>query len=367
MAFPFKGDSYVDCFYPPVEALGMKVYEGKFSGRWLIKNLRNIDYVHIHWPSFFYNAPQPRKCLSNFAMFTFLLVLARWRGARIIWTVHNLYPHEQCVIPLLDTLARRLLVKWGFLFLVHGPSAEADVLSEFPAVAGRTAQIEHGHWIGYYPNTISCRTARSRLGLTENEFVFLFVGSCNPYKDLETLIRAFEQLDGNPTLIIAGKFKDAAYEAKIRAAIKASSGRIILHSGYIRDEDMQVYLRACNVVTIPYSEILSSGSAILALSFRRPVIAPAMGALKDLIIEGCGFLYDPCRQPESLKDSMQAAMETKFDEAHIQARALKLDWRESAKIVVAGLAELSTRKGIAAHLDPEHNFRLQEEARERRT
>jgi glycosyltransferase involved in cell wall biosynthesis len=235
----------------------------------------------------------------------------------------------------------------GTLFFIHGSSAEADVLREFPAIAGRTVLIQHGHWIGYYPNTVSCSAARSRLGLTEGEFVFLFVGLCKPYKNLEGLIRAFGRLPGNPVLVIAGKFQDATYEATIRTAVSHSGNRIVLHSGFVRHEDMQVYLRACNVLVTPYNEVLSSGSAILGLSFGRPVIAPAIGCLKDLIVEGCGFLYDPSR-PEGLQDAMRAAMDLKFDEAHIMAEALKLDWRESAKIVVNSLASLCRHENAAA-------------------
>jgi beta-1,4-mannosyltransferase len=344
MAFPRSGDSYVDSFYPPIEALGVEIYEGRFSGKWLLKHLRNIDYIHIHWPSFFYNRPQRGKCLRGFALFTFLLMLARWRGARLIWTIHNLYPHERCVIPQLDTLTRRLLIRLGTIFFVHGSSAEADVLREFPALAGRTVVIDHGHWIGHYANTMACSTARTQLGLTNSEFVFLFLGTCNPYKNLEGLIRAFEQLPGNPTLIISGKFQDSAYEAEIRAAINRSRGRIILHSGFVPDEDLQIYLRACNVVVTPYNEVLSSGSAILAMSFGRPVIAPAIGGLKDLVVERCGLLYDLAQESESLPEAMCTAMEARFDEEEIISQALRLDWQKSAKLVVNSLVNLRDQK-----------------------
>jgi beta-1,4-mannosyltransferase len=344
IAFPRKGDSYVECFYPPLEALGVKVQQGEMSGRWLLKHLRNVDYIHIHWPSFLYEEPKRRKCLRNFGLFLFFLTLAWWRGARLIWTIHNLYPHKRCIIPQFDILARRLLVKFGTLFFVHGSSCEATVLREFPTLAGRIVLIEHGNWIGCYPNTIACNTARSRLGLTENEFVFLFIGSCLPYKNLEGLICAFEKLPGNPALVIAGKFQDAAYETEIKKAISSSKSRIILHSGFVRDEDIQIYLRACNAVATPYKEILSSGSAILALSFGRPVIAPAIGCLKDLIVEGCGFLYDPSQRPENLRDAMRAAMEAKFDERYIISEALKLDWGRSARIAVDSLAGLRKQK-----------------------
>jgi len=337
IAFPRGGNDYVDCFYAAVEALGVEVRDGYFSGRWLLKHVRNADYIHIHWPSFFYNAPQRRKCLRGFAMFLFLLTLARWRGVRLVWTIHNIYPHERCVIPQLDILARRLLVKSSVLFVIHCSCAEADVLREFPATARRIVQIQHGHWIGYYPNTIARSNARSLLALTESEFVFLFLGLCRPYKNLETLINAFEQLPGKPVLLVAGQFQDAAYERTIRAAINRSPSRIILHSGFVRNEDMQIYLRACNVVVTPYREILTSGSAILALSFGRPVIAPAIGCLRELIVEGCGFLYDSSQQLGGLRDAMQASMEAIFDEMHIMAEASKLDWRKSAKIFVNNL------------------------------
>jgi beta-1,4-mannosyltransferase len=337
MVFPRRGDSYVNCFYPPIEALGVKVFEGDFSGRWLLKNLRGVDYIQIHWPSFFYNVPERRKCLRGFSLFLFFLALARWRGARLIWTIHNLYPHDRCVVPQLDTLTRQLLVKMGSCFFVHGPSAKAEVLREFPALEGRIVLIDHGHWVGYYPNEVSCSTARSRLGLPDTAFVFLFIGLCKPYKNLEGLISAFGKLPGNPILVIAGKFQDAAYEAVIRHAVSGLGDRIVLKSGFVRHEDMQVYLRACNILVTPYREVLSSGSAILGLSFGRPVIAPAIGALKDLITKSSGILYDPS-QSDGLLDAMRSAMDMKFDEAQIRTEVLQHDWGETAKIVVNSLA-----------------------------
>ena len=46
---------------------------------------------------------------------------------------------------------------------------------------------------------------------------------------------------------------------------------------YIPDAELQVWLRAADVVVLPFRDILTSGSAILALSFGRAVVAPALG------------------------------------------------------------------------------------------
>ena len=43
-----------------------------------------------------------------------------------------------------------------------------------------------------------------------------------------------------------------------------------------------MYLPATDLVVLPYRDILNSGSAVLALSFDRPVLVPRRGSLGDL-------------------------------------------------------------------------------------
>jgi glycosyltransferase involved in cell wall biosynthesis len=75
---------------------------------------------------------------------------------------------------------------------------------------------------------------------------------------------------------------------------------------------------------------------MLALSFGRPVIAPAIGSLKDLIVQRCGILYDPS-QPDGLRNAMLAAAKTAFDEHQILQQAATRSWDKSAKIVLETL------------------------------
>ncbi|HLI12849.1 MAG TPA: glycosyltransferase [Alphaproteobacteria bacterium] len=342
MAFPRRGDSYTECFYPALESLGVKVHEGVFSGRWLLKNLRNIDYLHMHWPSFFYASPRPARCLRGFLVFLFLLALARWRGTRLLWTVHNAWPHDRCVIPALDVWARRLVVMLAYRFLVHGSSAEAEILRIFPRMAGRTVLVDHGHWIGYYANDITREAARARLGLAEEDCVFLFIGLCKPYKNLEYLIEAFQRLPARATLVIAGKFQDPQYETAIRTAVTRSKARIALHAGFVPENEIQTYLKASDAVVLPYRDVLTSGGAMLALSFGRPVVAPALGFLKDAVGRDRGILYNPSR-PDGLSEAMAAAMQTHFDESRILAQVRKHDWTRSARQALAGLGEGAVR------------------------
>jgi glycosyltransferase involved in cell wall biosynthesis len=336
IAFPISGDSYTESFYPALSALGVEVRAGVFAGRWLVTNLRDVDYAHVHWPSFLYGAPTRGSCLYRFSIFLFFLLLCRWRRIRLVWTVHNLYPHDRCVIPQLDRLARRLLVRLAARFAIHGRSAAAEVRRAFPAAADRVVLIDHGHWVDRFPRSMSRGAACSELGLSESGFVYLFVGLCKPYKNIHGLIRAFNALPGNDVLVIAGKFQDPGYEAAIRAAIGGSPKRILLHAGFIPDERLQVYLLAANIVVAPYLDVLTSGTAMLALSFGRPVIAPRIGFLKDAVVDGCGVLYDAAA-PDGLTAAMTAAKTQSFDEEAILATAKTRSWEASARKFLEGL------------------------------
>src|SRR5690606_39862414 len=50
----------------------------------------------------------------------------------------------------------------------------------------------------------------------------------------------------------------------------------------IPDERIQVFLNAADLVVLPYTEILNSGSALLPLSFRRPLLVPERGSMAEL-------------------------------------------------------------------------------------
>ena len=62
--------------------------------------------------------------------------------------------------------------------------------------------------------------------------------------------------------------------------------------GAVPDDRMQVYLRAADAVVLPYRDVLTSGSAILAMTFGQPVIAPAIGCLPESLGSEGTILYD---------------------------------------------------------------------------
>jgi hypothetical protein len=57
---------------------------------------------------------------------------------------------------------------------------------------------------------------------------------------------------------------------------------LLTRFGHVADEDICSLFDAADVVVLPYEDVLNSGSAILALSLDKPVIAPLVGSFPDL-------------------------------------------------------------------------------------
>lgn len=337
LAFPKNGIAYNECFYRALEARGVEVLEGVFSGGWLSETVRPGDWLHLHWPSFSYAEKRGRaKLLLRFSRFVALLLLAKAKGAHIAWTAHNLLPHDPCAMPWLDVLGRHIVIRLSGVILVHGPAAAAVLADRFPAVREKTVLIPHGHWIGHYPASITSAEARTRLGIPEDAYTYLFIGLCKPYKNLEGLIQAFRLQNENAVLVIAGHFQSPEYHARIHA-LAADDPRIRIHAGFVPDHEMQTFLLASNVVVAPYREILTSGTALLALSFGRPIVSIDRGFLRDVVSVETGLLYAP-DAPQGLYDALRDVREIHFDGERILSHARRFSFEQAADVCIAAFA-----------------------------
>lgn len=336
IAFEKSGISYNDALYKAVESQDVTVVQGYFAGGWLFTNLRRGDWVHLHWPSFQYAVKGSHAaCLRGFVRWFFLLTLIRLRGAHIVWTAHNLLPHDRHSIRWMDPLARRIVIAFSKKIMVHGPSAAQELCIRFPSAAGKIAYMPMGNWVDYYPVTSTRDAARAQLRIQDGTYVYLFIGLCKPYKNLHGLITAFRALPGNSMLLVAGKFQDPNYHKHVEE-LAAGDPRIRIIPGFVPDDMIQTYLVACDAVVAPYNEILTSGTAMLALSFGRPIISVNRGFLKDVVTEKTGLLFSP-EADGGLTKALAAAQEKPFDENEILSHARKFTYEDAASTLISSL------------------------------
>lgn len=302
---------------------------------WVLKHARRQDLLHIHWIEHLYLVPRAWQRRKGFISVALGLLLARLLGVKIVYTVHNINHHEGRS-PILNRLANHLIFRLAHAVHVH----DASVAGEIRHLYGRSRGvfvIPHGSYLGAYPDDVNRQEARAALRAKEipipdDVFLFLFLGQVRPYKGLEFLIQAFRELEApHARLLIVGKAEAPAYADRIRELAR-DDPRIITHMTYVSDEELQYFFRAADVCVFPYRHITTSGAALLAFTFERPIIAPAMGPFVELAAEGRGLLYPP-GSLEGLRGALQSALAgaLRGAEEPVRVYARSHDWPSLAR------------------------------------
>jgi beta-1,4-mannosyltransferase len=340
--------------YASLAELGRWGLPGRGLRRWLEPALNN-DAIFVR---------RRQRFLDRFFA---ALEAYQARGGRLVYTVHNLGQHEgeggavevaamQRLLALADGVhvhaaymadeVRRMLAGGSVGDRPQQGLPAGGSVGDRPqqgglASSGRSpteparpiAVIPHGHYIDAYPNTVTRGDARRALCLPStvddsslaigHSFTLLFLGLLRPYKGLEELLPAFRSL-ANPdaALLIAGRPRPSDYAARL-AALAGNDPRVRWHPHFVPDADVQLWMNAADAVALPYRQITTSGAAMLAWSFGKPVIAPALPAFVELMGAApfLGLLYDPT-QPDALAGALRQAAEIDWQ----ARRELILSW-----------------------------------------
>lgn len=155
-----------------------------------------------------------------------------------------------------------------------------------------------------------------------------------PYKGLDLLVDAFEQLDSeNIKLIIAGS---GLIEEELLKKIK-SNNRIELINRYILDDEFSVLLNRVDFVVLPYKRASQSGVIPLAFAYGKPVVATNVGALDEQVPDGTGLLVSPTSNDVAKAiDDLYSNKDiiNKMGIAAKEYAAKELSWEHSAKLLI---------------------------------
>lgn len=243
-----------------------------------------VDIIHLHWPDLTFLSGHRRwRIFARMALFSRLLSLARLRGARVVWTVHNVEPHEQRATAPLRARMRRMLVREVDGVLALSQANLQGALAAYPEFHGRpTAVTAHGHYRDEYDFSVTRAEARERLGIEPDVTLVVSVGQIRSYKNIPALLGAFRRAGNARTrLAVAGRVSGAGLADEIREAA-AADPRVITDLEFQTDTHIALWLRASDLVALPYRKVENSGSALLALSADRPILVPALGSLIEL-------------------------------------------------------------------------------------
>lgn len=296
---------------------------------WLRQERGRTPILHLHWLSGLYMA-RWRTPLQTIRFINWLR-LARGLGYRLIWTAHNTMPHVLAGGWAFHSAIRRLVITQADGIITHCEVGKRELLARFPHHKP-THIVPIGSYAGVYPLHTTRAEARGRLGLSEKQFVYLFLGNIAAYKGLEPFVDAFRAVAAaNDVALIAGRNRDAALVERLQAAA-AADPRLRVDAREIADEEMQFYLRAADVMVAPFRRVLTSSSVMVGLSYGLPVIVPRLGCLPELVTAEAGIVYDP-EEPPALAEALQRIKQCDLERMGNAAAALaqKLSWKAIAR------------------------------------
>jgi beta-1,4-mannosyltransferase len=241
-----------------------------------------------------------------------------------------LSPHEKRW-PLIQRLHFSIFTRLVDGFIVMNSFTKNAIEELYPALKKKKhAYIRHGHYKDYYENHNNQLTARAELHINESAVVGLFFGQIREYKGIEQLIKVFQEINCESFhLIIVGSIGkgNEAYGEQLRNQITSAHINLIIQ--FVPDKSVQTYLNAADLVILPYKNILNSGSALLALSFNKPVLLPSTATTKEIAEEyeeGWVYTYDVLDM-KVLKDSMLESVKKRNQVLDLSNR----DWKPLAQ------------------------------------
>jgi len=266
------------------------------KGRW--------DVFHIHWPQNY-----AKSIRGVFVLFVRLLV-QRIKGAKIVWTAHNLHDHD-AKNPFLERVLMSFVAR-----LIHGviflsPSSRPAAYEQMPTLRQKPhAIIPHGLYGVRSGNTRA--QSLSQFGLPQKGAVVGFLGDIRAYKGLDLLLDAFAKIaPGRMTLFIAGVFADAEYEKTARdrlSSLLEEGHSVVFHEGRLDHEALADAIRACGLVALPYRKSSNSGLALLVLENQVRIIASDLPVFRELERElGSNWvrIADSCASSDELISALE--------------------------------------------------------------
>lgn len=287
----------------------------------------DADLIHIQWPEALFEWKRPKTWQLAWLEDR----LDRWSStSAIVTTVHNYEPHtlEGC-----DGLYRMVYEKSDGI--VHlGEASKNWFFDQYDFASEKQHTIiPHGNYT-CFPDRVTSAEARSQLNLAPDDYVCLCFGAIRHHEERALLVEAFDYLSGwRKKMVIAGGAGGDVPLPSRRSLqywrIKYDP-RLLIHDEWIPDDEVQLYLRAADVVVIPRQGVLNSGNVVLGFTFGRPVVGPDEGVIGEVLREMGNPVHEP-GNPKALAEALEKALSLQ-SELGEQNRGYALDRRDWGRV-----------------------------------
>jgi len=353
-------------WFPGASALGRWSAAGRLSK---VPKSESIDGLHVRHPRFVFVPKIGHAVAGPLYAASLAATTLRYRGRVDVVLGAWAYPDGFAAVMLAEMLGVPAVIK------LHGsdmnvvarlpgprrrlkwalPRAERVVAVSEPLAEAAAALGVARDRIDVVPNGIDRGLfrprdrgeARQALGLPLDAPMLLYVGHMTEAKGAFDLVRAFRttasRLQGARLVMVGdGSGIDACRELARDLGDKVSFVRPEPH------DRIATWLAACNVLALPSWNEGMPNVVLEALASGRRVVATRVGGIPDVVTHELGTLVPP-RDPATLADALERALDTPYDPLAISAALKRPDWNGSARLLHASLlSALGSRAREAA-------------------
>src|SRR5690606_31113043 len=114
-----------------------------------IGKAKSGDIVHVHWFHHAYHHRNPVVSAVKSVILIFTLAYMRLRRIKLVWTIHNLYPHDSGRRKS-ERFIRKLICRFSTGLIVASESIKRKVIQEFDVPERKIHVVKHGHYREVY-------------------------------------------------------------------------------------------------------------------------------------------------------------------------------------------------------------------------
>lgn len=310
-----------------LENNGALVYDLKRND---ILRIKTGDIVHLHWPHTLYQSNNIIVLLFKSALLIIFLHILKIKGVKLVWTMHNVYPHKVVYRRLEKFIRKRIIAAMDIIF-TNAYSIKGIVSKEFNISEDKIKVSLHGSYEGAYLKQDTDYKKKYRI--PKDAYIYLFFGNIDRYKGVDGLISTFKTIHEDQTiLLIVGKV-NKEYETTIQKLINERN--IITDFRFIPDEEVAGIFELANIVVLPYKEVTSSGSAILAVSLHKPIVCPKTPFIGEYFNEKIAVTYNS-KDKDGLYNAMIYSKKNmgNIDDHEFRKKLDELNWNGIAKDMI---------------------------------
>lgn len=221
---------------------------------------------------------------------------AKRKGMKRVGMLHNLIPHEHRPG---DKLFSRWFVGSNDAFVTLSKSV-LEELNLFDPQGKKPRTFSPHPLYDHYGATLGRKEALDLIGLRESQRYVLFFGFIREYKGLDLLLDAMadeRMVRLGVKLIVAGEFYGDPKPYRDRIARLDIGDRVVMHTDFIPDHEVNRYFCAADLVAQPYKNATQSGVSQIAYHFEKPMLVTNVGGLPEIVPnEKAGFVVEPDAQ-----------------------------------------------------------------------